>query len=160
MHQGHSTIGPFAAGAPCGERKIICQKRCGHPAQLRCRTDGLCKGTISVYALLQEIAHVVHHGGGQASIVHLHGVLNMCASKIMYALRANCFLFLDTKTLSQKAPTLFNRTLRPRHLEIIHVNDQEQFQLLVEVARRPRKPKGLETNLLHMCIAMLFPQGT
>ena len=47
LHRGHSTIGPVAAGAPCGEREeSSARQRCCHPAQLWCGTDSRRKGFV------------------------------------------------------------------------------------------------------------------
>eukprot|EP00972_Heterocapsa_arctica_P045098 6658501-Heterocapsa_arctica.AAC.1 len=67
---------------------------------------------------------------------------------------------LDGQPLLKERATISHVASGSREFEVVNVDHQMQFKLMVDVARRPLLRDGEEAQGAHVLVAMLLPEST
>ena len=101
----------------------------------------------------EKLLHIIlHDSDGKPSIWGYSIVDFMLATQV----QANLFHFAKSNPRLNKLPPFGHVLLRPCHLEIVNIDDQEQLQFWVPIAAAPFLDRG-ETNPEEVILTVSFP---
>ena len=135
-----------------GRGRVVGEERRGNSTDLTAMVAS--KFQITIHAGGKKVLHVVSNNADTP--VWKVQLANLMAAAQVDTKRCRG---LDIKAGSDKGPSLFQIDFRARQLEVVNVDDEEELQERVEVARRPLLRNGLKTNRNNVFVAMFLQKG-